>query len=226
MNVFESLNGKQQELIIKHLDLVIKANETTNLTRIDDKEEAMILHVEDSLAGLEDINNSPSGLYGDLGSGAGFPGIPLSIVTGRKTFLIDSRKKKMDVVQGMIEELDLQGQIYTYAGRAELLARSHKNEYAVLTARALSSLPVLMELASPLLFQGGRLICYKATVETSEREQAMRAQDATGMSFLYERKFELEGDVKRSIIVFEKSKKPKMKLPRIEGEAQRNPLGA
>ena len=87
--LFDSLDGSSQDLIVRHLNLVIKANETLNLTRIDTAEEGMLLHIEDSLTGLEEVSEAPSGLYGDLGSGAGFPGIPLAIATGRETVLID-----------------------------------------------------------------------------------------------------------------------------------------
>ena len=222
--VFDSLSKDKQKLITKHLELVIEANKSTNLTRIETKEESQLLHIEDSLAGIDEVNASPEGLYGDLGSGAGFPGIPLAISTGRKTVLIDSRQKKMKIVDNIIEELGLSQQISTYAGRAELLAHTHAKEYAVLTARALSKLTVLMELASPLLFKGGRLICYKANVEGVELENAMKAQKILGMRFVSKRDFILGEDINRSIVVFEKAGEPRIKLPRREGEAQKHPI--
>ena len=82
MGVFESLPVEQRDLIEEHLRLVIDANEKINLTRIDSFDEGMLLHVEDSLAGLGELNQAPDGLYGDLGSGAGYPGIPLAIASG------------------------------------------------------------------------------------------------------------------------------------------------
>ena len=124
--LFNSLDSSSQDLLVRHLQLVIKANETLNLTRIDTQEEGMLLHIEDSLTGLEEVSEAPSGLYGDLGSGAGFPGIPLAIATGRETVLIDSRQKKMLAVEEMIRELGLSNQIRTFGGRAELLARTER----------------------------------------------------------------------------------------------------
>ena len=100
--VFESLPVEKQNLIMKHLELVIEVNKSINLTRIDTKEDAMILHIEDSLEGIDEINASPDGLYGDLGSGAGYPGIPLAVATGRKTVLIDSRQKKMKTLLSLM----------------------------------------------------------------------------------------------------------------------------
>ena len=220
----ETLSLEQQSLIEKHLALVIEANKTTNLTRITTPEDAMLLHVEDSLSGLEEMNEAPEGPYGDLGSGAGYPGIPLAVATGRKTTLIDARQKKMAILDEIIEELNLSSQVSTYAGRAELLARKERGHYAVMTARALAKLPVLMELASPLLKRGGHLICYKANIEESELAHARRVQTATGMKLQKEREFQLGKNFSRTIVVFEKEDEPTVKLPRQEGQAQKHPL--
>ena len=107
------MNEAQQDLIRRHLELIIEANKTTNLTRIDSLEDGMLLHVEDSLSGLPEINAAPEGLYGDLGTGGGFPGIPLAIVTGRATILADSVGKKTRVLDGVIQELGLRNQVTT-----------------------------------------------------------------------------------------------------------------
>lgn len=224
MGIFESLSSTQQDLIKKHLDLVIDANQRINLTRIDSVDEGMILHVEDSLTALEEMNNAPEGLYGDMGSGAGYPGIPLAIATNRKTMLIDARKKKMETVNNIIKELGLSEQIETYAGRAELLARTQAETFSVLTARALSQLPVLLELASPLLKRGGLLICYKAQLDEAEFAHARQIQPLVGMTFESDRAFTLNGEYKRRILTYRKTGKPKIALPRQESQAQKHPL--
>ena len=224
MSVFETLPSQKQLLIKKHLDLVIEANKVVNLTRIDSFEEAMVLHVEDSLAGLQELNDAPSGLYGDLGSGAGYPGIPLAIASGRSAVLIDSRKKKMDVVGGIVRELGLDDQVETYAGRAELHARTQSKRYAALTARALSQLSVLLELASPLLQHGGVLICYKANLNEKELADARRVREQVGMRLDQDRSFMLNGEYQRRILVFSKYAESRIKLPRLEGFAQKHPL--
>lgn len=224
MGVFESLSSSQRQMIEEHLKLVIDANKQINLTRIDSYDEGMLLHVEDSLAGLEELNKAPSGLFGDLGSGAGYPGIPLAIATGRKTMLIDARKKKMDAVNTIIGQLGLSDQISVYAGRAELLARTQSKRYAALTARALSRLSVLLELASPLLKNGGILICYKAQLSDDELEDAKSILSLVGMYLVSDRGFMLGEEYQRRIITFKKIAEPRIKLPRQEGMAQRNPL--
>jgi len=223
MSVFEELDQTKRELMLKHLELVIEANKTSNLTRITSVDEAMVLHVEDSLSALPEMKTAPDGFYGDMGSGAGFPGIPLAIATGRQTLLIDARKKKMDILSSIIKELGLEHQVDVYAGRAELLARSRAGEFSVLTARALSKLSVLMELASPLLAKNGLLICYKSHIEDDEMEDALRVQKLVGMKLESDRSFMLD-DYERRIVTFRKAGKPRIDLPRLEGQAQKKPL--
>lgn len=83
---------------IQHLDLVLETNKTTNLTRILNVEDAAVLHILDSLVLLSYINKAPEGALLDMGTGAGFPGIPLTITTHRKATYIDSVGKKVDAV--------------------------------------------------------------------------------------------------------------------------------
>ena len=143
-----------QALFEKHLQLVIEANKTTNLTRIDDVEKARILHIEDSLAALQEINAAPRGEYADIGSGAGYPGIPLAIATGRKTTLVDSVKKKAAFLEKFVDELGLKDTVSVYGGRVEELSLERPKSFSVITARAFSSLASILELAIP---------CYNAT---------------------------------------------------------------
>lgn len=224
VSIIEQLSPREQNLIIEYLRLVIEANEDVNLTRIDTLEEGMILHVEDSLVALQEVNAAPLGLYGDLGSGGGFPGVPIAIASGRNTVLVDARQKKMQVLDNILLKLGLQDQIQTYAGRAELLAKKRPEVFSVVSARALAKLPILMELASPLLIKRGRLVCYKAHLEDDELNAAAQVEKLTGMKMISDRSIILDGDFTRRILVFEKFAKPRVKLPRREGAAQKIPL--
>lgn len=213
------------DLAQQYLDLVLEVNKTINLTRITDRSEAEILHLEDSLVGLEEVNAAPVGLYGDLGSGGGFPGVPLALATGRDTVLVDSVKKKMAVVGQLIDQLGLSNQIATCDDRIEDLALDRPGSFSVLTARALSRLVSLLELASPLLVKGGRLVCYKAQVADNELSEALAVQDLLGMKLISERKTLLsDGQTARTILVFEKTGRARLKLPRRVGAAQKTPL--
>ena len=212
-------------LMQRYLDSILEANKVTNLTRITDGEQARLLHIEDSLVGLPEVNEAPTGLYGDLGSGGGFPGVPLALATGRKTLLVDSVKKKMAIVQSALDDLSLSEQISTSSERIEDLPLEYNEKFAVLTARALSKLVSLIELASPLLKKGGRLVCYKAQLSSEELEEALAVQDLVGMKMISQREICLsDGETTRTIVVFEKIGKSRIKLPRRIGLAQKQPL--
>lgn len=216
---------QHNDLIDLYLKKILEANETTNLTRISSLDEARKLHIEDSLAGLQELNSAPEGLYGDLGTGGGFPGVPLAIESGRKTVLVDSVQKKMAIVESILSELELDELITTYSGRIEDLAIDRPKSFAALTARALSKLSVLMELASPLLVKNGLLICYKANIQEDEWDHALSLQSKFGLSLRSDRTLTLsDGETSRRIVCFEKIGKPKIKLPRRVGLAQKKPL--
>ena len=212
------------ELLNKHLDLVVKANETTNITRIVSWESAQVLHIEDSLSALSEFETAPEGLYGDLGSGAGFPGIPIAIETGRETVLVESVKKKAALLEQFAQELGLSN-ITVFPGRAEELALQKKGKFSVLSARALSQLGSLLELGSPLLKMGGQFICYKSRIEEEELAHACSLEQKLGLRLISDRGFYLsDNETFRRILVFEKFKNASVKLPRRNGMAQRNPL--
>ena len=219
-----NLNPEQRALLERHLRLVIDANQRTNITRIDTWEQGWLLHVEDSLVGLDEVQAAPIGSLADIGSGAGFPGIPLSIMTGRDTTLVESVGKKAALLDAFIQELGISNNTCAYSGRVEELARLKPGCFAVITARALSSLPSLLELASPLLIQGGRLVCYKSAEIEDELSWALSLQDKLAMRFLRRTDtFLSDGETPRSIVVFEKQGEPTVTLPRREGQAQRKP---
>ena len=219
------LSSLQQESIMRHLELILVENKKLNLTRISDQAQAEILHIEDSLVAIEELNDAPEGLYADLGTGAGYPGIPLSIVSGRKTTLVDSVQKKALVLSEIIETLGLTDQISVYPGRIEDFSKDQPLLYSAITARALTSLPSLLELASPLLRTKGHLICYKARLHEEELKHAQSLKEVLGLQYKSDRKVILsDGITLRRIVVFEKIAPAKVKLPRKIGLAQKRPL--
>ena len=221
----EGVDANRSALIEHYLELILEVNKTLNLMRIEDSQEARLLHIEDSLSGSKELEVAPDGLYGDLGSGGGFPGVPLAIASGRQTLLVDSVKKKMAAVASVIDELGLSAQIGTYNGRIEDLAIDQPEQFSALTARALSRVSVLMELASPLLKNGGHLICYKAQLSDEELDHALSLQKYLGMKLVSDRSFFLsDNETARRIVVFEKYRDAGLKLPRRVGLAQKKPL--
>lgn len=222
LNILDTLSADKQDLILAHLSKIIEINKVTNLTRITDLAEAQVFHIEDSLVGLEELERAPVGRYADLGSGGGYPGIPLAIASGRQTILVESVKKKARSLRKILAEIGLTSQITVFDGRIEELALQERNEFAVVTARALSSLPSLLELASPLLCKGGQLLCYKSQSVEDELTKAKKVQNKLGMSLVSERIVDLEKHERR-ILVFEKIMDAEVTLPRRSGMAQKRP---
>ena len=214
-----------QALLEKHLQLVIEANKTTNLTRIVDVESARILHIEDSLAALPEMEAAPHGEYADIGSGAGYPGIPLAIATQRTTMLVDSVKKKAAFLGSFVRELGLEETVSVFGGRVEELSIERPKSFSVITARAVSSLASILELANPLLCRHGQVICYKAHIPQEELEHALELEGLLGMKLVSDRETMLsDGETYRRILVFEKEHTAKVKLPRRNGMAQKKPF--
>lgn len=213
---------EHEDLLAKHLRLVLEANQITNITAIRDFDEGWRLHVLDSFDGLPELEAAPAGPFADMGSGAGYPGIPLAIETGREALLIDSVQKKAKILESFVQALGLK-YVSVSGQRIEVVSEEYPHYFAAVTARALSKLSVLMELASPLLQLHGHLICYKAQVDDEELQHALQLQKKLGYRLLSDRLIERD-DMVRRIIVFEKVAKPSLKLPRHVGFAQKKPL--
>lgn len=210
------------ETIDKYLENVLEANKKINLTNITDLEEAKVLLLEDSLAVLEELNEAPKGIYGDLGSGGGFPGVPLGIASNRKTVLIDSVTKKMNAVKAILNQMNITN-IDVCPKRIEELSLEKPNSFNVLTAKGLSQIPSLLELASPLLEKNGLLIALKSREENSFDDDSLK--EKLGMRLVKERQYNLsDKDLFRKVFVFEKYKDPEIDLPRRNGLAQKRPF--
>ena len=214
-------------LLVAHLSAVQRHNRTKNLTSIKELSAGKVLHIEDSLAVLPEVQSAPEGQMADLGSGAGYPGIPLAIVSGRRTTLIEANKKKAQFLSEFLEEAKLTGLISVAACRSEELARDEANAFAVITARAVAALPVLLELAAPLLMEGGRFIAMKGKPEKTELERGEALADKLNMYQVSARSYLLTADNKElqhCVLVYEKKGQPSLGLPRRPGMAAKRPL--
>lgn len=158
--IFETLDTDKQKKIQAYLDLVIEKNKELNLTRIETREKGMLLHIEDSLSCIDEFT-SQDGPFLDIGTGGGFPGVPLAIASGRTGVLIDSVQKKARAVQEMIDELNLSNMIQVRGIRSEELALEVGEKFHTVIARAVSSLPTVLELATPLLVPHGEFIALR-----------------------------------------------------------------
>lgn len=214
------------DLLGFYLHLLINKNKNLNLTRIDSFDDAVVLHIEDSLAVLHEFNLR-DGLFCDIGTGGGIPGIPLAIVSGRKGVLLDSVQKKASAVQGFINRLGLDTQIECVGIRSELFAPDHMGGFDTVIARAVSSLVVVEELASPLLAIGGSLVAMRGSEDDSSVDAAKNACLKLGLELTSCRDFSIgvpSESFHRSVYVFTKVSEPQMKLPRRPGMASKRPV--
>lgn len=219
-------SGRQRELLARHLDLVIERNRVVNLTRITSVREATYLHVVDSLLLGDAFACAPEGPFVDMGTGAGYPGIPLAIVTGRQAVLIDSVGKKVAAVQDFVNELGLSDTVRAVTGRVEDFARKNRGGFAVVTARAVAQTNVLVEYAAPLLVRGGRLVVAKARPTADEVAAGDRAARICGLRRVSRETLSLPHDMgQREILVYERTGNPSVRLPRPVGTAKHHPLG-
>lgn len=215
-------SAEQAALLARHVELVYETNRELNLTAIEESQ-AVPMHVLDCAVALPYIAAAKPGPFADLGSGAGFPGIPLAILSGREVSLVESVRKKAAFLELAVAELRLKATVHPV--RAEELAQERPEAFSAVTARALSSLPSLVELASPLLSRGGRLICLKARPEQEEVRRGGVVAKRCGMVLLSSDAVDVPGLTgARQIIVYEKVADPSVRLPRRNGMAQRQPL--
>lgn len=211
---------------VEHFLLVVETNKTMNLTRITNEHDGLILHILDSLLLLPEVRSTPYGTLLDIGTGAGYPGIPLSLATGRPSVLIDSVAKKVKAVAGFIDELQI-ADAQVSSERVETYAREHRASCTCVVARAVAGLPVLIEYASPLLAQGGSLVVTKGVPSDEEISAGLHAASLCGFEFGTVRHLTLPDDLgERTILRFDKLHEAKLGLPRKVGVAKKHPLGA
>lgn len=212
--------GQQLALLARHAEMVLVANRSFNLTRITTPGEFVRLHIVDSL--LPWLHVQPTTPCIDLGSGAGFPGIPLGIVHGVTVVLCESVGKKAAFLESCVKELGIACTVFH--GRAEELGATRPRA-GLVVARAVASLPALVELASPLLDTGGQLIALKGDPEVTEIERGDAVANKCGMRRMEIVSYVLPGGVeRRTLVSYERTGEARMHLPRRAGLAQHQPL--
>lgn len=222
-----SLTQEQAQMLVSYLGLVIEKNKVVNLTRITNPSEAVTLHLVDSLLPLasNSLHVDESSKILDMGTGAGFPGVPVAVVTGAQALLVDSVRKKTDAVAEFVAALGL-GNVSTRHSRLEELARELTSSQDVVFARAVARTNVLIEYATPFLSQNGVLVVEKGRPEDDEITEAEKAASLCGLSLVSRETFELPHDLgHREILIYKKVGKSKIKLPRRTGLAKSQPLG-
>ena len=209
---------------VRHLLYVQQVNQYMNLTRINDMHEALILHIVDSLSLARSLPMEPERFL-DMGTGAGFPGIPFQILMDCEGVLLDSVGKKISAVNAFIHGLGLDG-IMGVHDRLESYAEKEHGWFDMVLARAVGQLPPIIEYGTPFLEDGGYLVLAKANPTSDELCAGEKAAAACGLEFVGCDEFELPENMgHRSVLIYQKVDEPHVALPRSVGMAKRTPLG-
>lgn len=205
-------------------DMLSEWNQKINLTAIEDDKDVITKHFVDSLSITPFLKNVKKLI--DVGTGAGFPGLPVKIVRPElEIVLLDSLEKRIGFLNTVISELHM-GKITTLHSRAEDAGNSpkYREKFDAVTARAVASLPVLLEYCLPLVKTGGIFIAMKGS-SLSEADEAGKALSILGGTIEGVKEFTLPGsDMKRNIIVIRKLRQTPTKYPRKAGKPSKEPL--
>lgn len=218
------LEEKQIEKFYQYMNLLLEWNEKMNLTAITDPKEIILKHFIDSLTMANKVKEGETLI--DVGTGAGFPGIPLAIVKQEvKITLLDSLNKRVHFLQEVIQVLQLNN-IRAVHARVEEFAKNKKEreQYDIATSRAVAPLNVLSEYLLPLVKIGGKCVCMKGS-NIEEIKQAEKAVTLLGGEIKQIEEITLpESDMKRHIILLEKIKQTPSKYPRKPGTPSKEPI--
>lgn len=220
-----SLDEKQLDLFFKYKELILDWNEKINLTAIKDDEDFIDKHFIDSLTIAKYINNKDTKMI-DIGTGAGFPGIPIKILKDNNITLFDSLNKRLKVLDDVIKELNLY-RIETLHGRAEesFKNKKHREKYDIATSRAVANLNILVEYMLPAVRNNGICICMKAGNIQDEIKEAEKAIEILGGKIEKVEKLILpDTQIERNIVIIKKVKSTPMKYPRKPGTPAKEPI--
>ena len=224
------LSDMQKKQFLTYYKNLVLWNQVMNLTAITDMEEVYTKHFVDSLSFIKAISGQdmPSGSkLIDVGTGAGFPGLPLAIVyPGLQVTLMDSLNKRIRFLDDTVEQLGL-ANVRTVHARAEELARNkqYREQYDLCCSRAVANISTLSEYCLPFIKQGGLFISYKSEKAEEELKESGKAVTILGGKLEDKIRFILPGtDYQRILLLIRKIKATPGKYPRKAGTPSKEPL--
>lgn len=221
------LNQKQTDQFNKYYELLTEWNNKINLTAITEYDEVLIKHFEDSISIINAFNIDSVESIIDIGTGAGFPGVPIKILFPNiKVTLLDSLNKRINFLNLVIEELELEN-IFTFHGRAEDFAKNinHREKYDLAVSRAVANLSSLSELCLPFVKVGGSFVSYKSEKVNEELELAGKAISIMGGGNTCVKSISLSvPEYARNLVVINKVTSTPNKYPRKAGTPIKNPI--
>lgn len=215
------LSEEQERQFLKYYDFLVSENQKYNLTAITSKEEVFYKHFLDSVLPESEITENAKII--DIGSGAGFPAVPLKIVRSDLKFtLVDSLNKRVNFLNELFILLNL-GDIKAVHARAEDFIKENRESYDFAVARAVAPLNTLLEYMVPYLKIGGRCLIYKSQKLEEEIVEAKKAMEILSVKIVKVLEYEL-GDASRKILIVEKTEKTNEKYPRGKNLPKLKPL--
>ena len=224
-----TLTDEQIEQFLQYYEMLVEKNKVMNLTGITEYEEVIQKHFLDSLSLIRVIPDIASQKLTviDLGTGAGFPGIPLKIAfPNLKITLLDSLNKRINFLNEVIDALGLK-KVSAVHGRAEEMASNatHRQQYDLCVSRAVSNLAVLTEYCLPFVKKGGLFVSYKSADSDAEIQEGKKAISILGGKLTSVDKFQLpDSDLRRALVCIKKVKDTPKKYPRKAGTPAKLPL--
>lgn len=220
-----AVTDRQAASFERYYELLVETNKVMNLTAVTEFKEVVSRHFVDSALITKYYDFSSVNKMIDMGTGAGFPGIPLKILYPHLSVtLLDSLRKRVDFLQNVVDNLGLK-QVTAVHGRAEDFGRNpeYREAYDLCVSRAVANLSTLSEYCLPFVQVGGFFISYKSGTVDEELEQAKPAIKMLGSKTKKVEKFFLE-DAGRSMILIEKKEKLSGRYPRKAGLPSKQPL--
>ena len=222
-----TLDEIQKKQFTDFYEYLVEKNKVMNLTGITEFQEVLIKHFLDSLACVKAVDMSRIKRIMDIGTGAGFPGVPLKIAFPHlEACLLDSLKKRVNFLEETFQMLKLEN-ITAIHGRAEEYAKNkqYRETYDLCVSRAVSNLATLSEYCLPYVKTGGYFISYKSGTVQEEVEQAQIAVKILGGKIQDVVYFQLpDSEIQRSLVVIEKIKATPGRYPRKAGTPLKEPL--
>ncbi|MGG2468739.1 16S rRNA (guanine(527)-N(7))-methyltransferase RsmG [Paraclostridium bifermentans] len=211
----------------KYREILVEWNQKMNLTGIEEEKEVYIKHFLDSVAAVKKGYIKDGMSIIDVGTGAGFPGLPLRIcLENSKVTLLDSLNKRINFLSEVCTNINIDD-IELIHGRAEDFGKDEKyrEQYDIATARAVAGLPILMEFCVPFIKVGGYFVCLKGPNADTELEESTKAMEVLGLEFVEKIDVELpEIELKHNIVVFKKVNSTPAKYPRKAGKPVKTPI--
>ena len=218
------ISNEEIEKLYIYMKEILEWNEKVNVTAIKDEKEFIVKHFIDSLTIEKYITNGEKVL--DIGTGAGFPGIPIKITKNKSHVdLVDSVNKKLNVIRDIIPKIKLED-IECIHTRAEDLAKNvkYRESYDVVTSRAVANLTTLVEYMLPFAKVGGKIICMKGPNVEEELAESKKAISILGGKIEQIENINIDSDYERNIIIIKKEKPTPKQYPRGQGKPLKEPI--